>query len=191
MNIIVDILMQTSEITTIVVGFAGLALSLALLFSRDAVRNASAALNRRFNLGLPARELNRQVSVDTIIGWFPSLSGGIIAAASLGVMVYLFFAPMPVQQGGLLMAIALESVLWLARLASVLGLVFGLMLVFAPEALKRINLRLNRWHDTEAIIRHMEQRSYNFDGMVLNNPRISGAIGLVMSTILLFLTLIR
>ena len=189
MNIIIDILLQSSEITTIVVGFAGLLLSLALLFSRDAVRNVSATLNRRFNLGLPARELNRQVSVDTIIGWFPSSSGAVIAAASLAVTVYLFFTPMPAPKDGLILAIGVESMLWLARLASVLGLIFGLMLVFAPETLKRINQWLNHWHDTEAIIRHMEQRSYNFDGLVLNNPRVSGAIGLVMSVILLFLSL--
>lgn len=189
MNIIIDILLQSSKITTIVVGIAGLILSLALLFSRDAVRNVSAALNRKFNLGLPARELNRQVSVDTIIGWFPSFSGAMIAAASLAVMIYLFFSPMPPQKGGILLAIIFESMLWLARLASVLGLVFGIMLMVAPEALKRVNRMLNHWHDTEAIIRHMEQRTYNFDGLVLNNPRISGVIGLFMSVILLLLTL--
>jgi len=189
MDTIVEILLRSSKITTVIVGISGLVLSLALVFSNDAVRRISAVLNRQFKLGLPSRDLNRQVSLDTIFGWFPTLSGTLIAGASLAILVFLFLAPMPSYTGKILVAIGFESMSWLARFAALLGLVFGLLLVFSPDHLKRINQVLNRWHDTDAVIRKMEDRVVNFDALVLNNPRISGTIGVIMSSILLILTL--
>ena len=189
MDTIIEILLRSSEIITITVGIIGLVLSLALLFSNDTVRRVSAVLNRQFKLGLPSRDLNRQVSLDTILGWFPTVSGTLIAGASLAILVFLFLAPMPADSGKILVAIGFESMRWLARVAAFLGLGFGLLLIFSPDLIKRINRVLNQWHDTDAVIRKMEDRVVNFDEVVLGNPRISGFIGIVMSAILLILTL--
>ncbi|MFH1983628.1 MAG: hypothetical protein ABIL58_17435 [Pseudomonadota bacterium] len=189
MSAVTTILLQSTEILTILVAVVGLILSGAILISPAAVRKLSFRLNRQFNLDAPLSQLNRQVPIEMILDWFPFVSGSIIAGVSLAVIIYLFFTSMPTYSGRVLLAIGFESLLWLARLASVLAFVFGLLLMFAPEVLKRINEKLNRWHDADAVVRHMEQTVYDFDGWILNNPRASGVIGFLLSVILLTITI--
>lgn len=189
MSIVKNILLSSAEIITITVGVAGLILSLAILVSPAAVGRISGKLNRQFNFGNRYEQLNRQVSVERVLGWVPFLSGSLIAGGSLAVLAFLCFSPMPQYTGRVMLAIGFESLVLLARLASVLGFVFGCMLMFAPDALKRINDKLNRWHDADAVVHRMEQYTIDFDGWILNNPRASGVIGLIMSVVLLVVSI--
>lgn len=189
MNDVKLILLKGTEITTLVIGIIGLVLSLAILVSPMGLRKLSLWLNRQFSLEPSHGQLNWLMSLDMVLGWCPFISGSIVAGGSIAVIVYLFFNPMPTFSDNVLMAIGFDSLLWMARLASVLGFVFGLLLMFAPEVLRRINEKLNRWHDANAVVRHMEQTVFDFDGWILNNPRASGVMGLVMSVVLLTITI--
>lgn len=189
MNVVTLILLKGTEITTILVGIIGLVLSLAILVSPVGVRKLNLWLNRQFSLEPSRGQENWLLSLDMALGWFPFISGSIIAGGSMAVVIYLFFTPMPAYGDNVMMAIGFDSLLWVARLAGVLGFVFGLLLMFAPEVLRRINEKLNRWHDADAVVRHMEQTVFDFDGWILNNPRASGVMGLIISAVLLTITI--
>ena len=73
-------------------------------------------------------------------------------------------------------AVGADAVAWLLLIGNVLAVSVGLMLVFSPAALARLEQIANRWISTRQHGLSMHKQHLSLDNMVMNSPRASGAV---------------
>jgi hypothetical protein len=157
----------------------GLALGGGLLLRTAATLQFMQGMNRWISTRRATRELElpRQMLL-------PSKWLGVFLLICGGVAGYLLFARVHVPQAALSLAnprfgtaLAVESAKWLLIAGCVAALVLGFMTLFLPDALAKLQERMNRWVSTRAMVPADSERMRTpLDLLVETHPRAAGWI---------------
>jgi hypothetical protein len=157
----------------------GLALGGGLLLRTAATLRFMQSMNRWVSTRRATRELElpRQGLVPSKgLGVFLLVSGA-VAGYLLLVRVHVPRAAFSAADPRFATALAVESIKWLMIAGSAVAIVLGLMALFAPDALARVQERMNRWVSTRALVPADSERMRTpLDLLVETHPRAAGWI---------------
>jgi len=200
MEIFWEIGLQTVEILTLIFGILGMTLSLMLLFSPNLARSLSNILNRNVNVDKQLGYLDKDIEITEFFYGY-HVAAGILIVAGSAFSLFFFFFSLDVTKftdiffgsqanafpGGLI----ISSVTWIGKIGCLAGLVFGILLLFAPDFLKRIEDKLNSWFETKPMIEKLNKSSHDLDTFFFRYPIAVGLAGAVISFFLISLSIIN
>ena len=199
MKIFWEMGLQAVEIFTLVVGLLGIILSLLLLFDPQKIQQLGKRFNQYIDIDAKFRKMiDRNISSDGIFYTHNILAGICLIVGSAFILVFLFYR-LDVQS--ILVAlfgrgnfnavtdIVISAMALVGKLAGIVGILIGSILLFDPDQLKRIEKRLNIWLATEPMIEKLEQAHPDVDAFVYQRPVLCGIIGLTTSILLTYLAL--
>lgn len=198
MSPMTSIFFDATAILTIVSGAAGLLLSLGLMFFPERTRRIDAFLSRTYQLKERLAYFDQTVRNELFIYQRPRLYGILFLAGSIVTLVFLFFqmdverllAVLHVQESRrFLWAMVLEALVVTGQLAGLLGVIIGLFLMTAPGRLQRIENRLNKWIATQPLVDRLDVFNHVVNVFSFRHPLLIGAIGVLLSTTLILLSL--
>ena len=197
MNIIWDMCLQTIEVFTLVVGILGVSLSLFLMFAPDKSRAFSEVCNRYFEFDKKlTRFIDRDIQTETLIYRHNIIAGVCLIVGSAFILVFLFYrldvrgfitvflGPGKAYTTG---EVIISAMAMIGKIAGVLGMLFGSILLFNPDQMRGIEKRLNTWFATDQMMERLERAHRDVDALVYRRPITFGVIGLITSAILTYL----
>lgn len=200
MEIIWEICLQVVEILTLIFGILGMAFSLMLLFSPKLARSLSDILNRNVSFDKKLEYLDKGFAIDEYFYNYNVLMGALIVAGSVFALFFFFFSLdsenfvrifFSTSKNVLLGEIVLHSVSWIAKIGCFAGLIVGVLLVFAPAKMRRIENKLNSWFETKPVIDRLDRPSREFDTFFFRHTVAVGLTGAVISFFLISLSIIN
>lgn len=191
MDVFVAILLESTAILTVITGLVGLVLSLLLLLSPQSVHRISAGLNRQVDMDMALARLNFPLRIDPFIYRYPFIFGVFFCAGSLFCLVFLEFGTKISFLASIFSAIIVEFLLLLGKVAGVLGLIVGFMLIVAPRKLFRVQSAVEFWVDTDKVLKRLDYNTIDIDAVCLRHPVVFGVIGALASTALLVLAVVN
>lgn len=199
MNMFWEMGLQAVEIFTLVVGLLGIILSLLLLFDAQKIQQLGKRFNQYIDLdGKFRKMIDRNISSEGLFYKHNILAGVCLIVGSAFILVFLFYR-LDVQS--ILIAlfgrgnfntitdIVISTMALVGKLAGIVGILLGSVLLFDPEQLKNIEKRLNIWFATEPMLAKLEQSHPDVDAFVYQKPVLCGIIGLTTSILLTYLAL--
>lgn len=200
MDIIREIGLQTISILTLVFGIMGITFSLVTLFSPRLIQQISNILNRSVNIERKLSYLDKEIQIDAFFYSHHLLFGACLVAGSLFSLVFFFFqldvANFPRifgSSGGSFLTneILCGSIALFGKVACVLGLLAGLIILFAPGKMKKIEHKLNSWFETKPMVDKLDASSRNVDMFFFRHPVLFGLAGALISFVLIILSIIN
>ena len=200
MEIFWEIGLQTVEILTLIFGILGMTLSLMLLFSPNLARSLSNILNRNVNVDKQLGYLDKEIEITEYFYGYHVTTGILIVAGSAFSLFFFFFSLdvtkfthifFGSQANAFPGELIIISVTWIGKIGCLAGLVFGILLLFAPDFLKRIEDKLNTWFETKPIIEKLNKSSHDLDTFFFRYPIAVGLAGAVISFCLISLSIIN
>jgi hypothetical protein len=192
-----EIFLQAIEIITLVIGVVGVLLSLMLLFAPQLLKKAGAILNRSVDIDSKITQvIDRDIPIDNLIYRHNIISGVCLIVASAFVLVFLFYR---LDVNGFLKVffadgqfnttdeIIFSTMALIAKIASVIGIMIGSILLFSPDQMRQIEKRLDTWFATKPLWDKLDRPFNNVDALVFRRPTVFGILGLVTSAFLTFL----
>ena len=189
MQILIDIFLSATEILTVIIGVLGVFLSALLLFNPGVIVKWSSILNRSIDLDRIVPFLNQPVATNGIAYNHPIIFGIVLVLGSFFVLNFLFFQLDMPMSTGLLGGILFEALVLVGKLACFCGIAVGLALIFVPDKIKRLELKLDAWFDTEPLAQKLNIPYPKVDHVFFRHPLLFGAIGLLASFVLLILSM--
>ena len=200
MEIFWEIGIQTIEILTLIFGIMGMTLSLMLLFSPRFARNLSNILNRSIDVDKRIEFLDRDIDVSEFF-YSHHIAMGLLLVAGSAFSLFFFFFSLDVSKfAGIFFGtranifaaeIIVSTITWIGTIGCLAGLVFGLLMVFKPDLLKRIENKLNLLFETRPMIDKLDKSSHDMDTFFFNHPVAVGLTGAVTSFFLISLSIIN
>jgi hypothetical protein len=200
MQILQDIGLLAVEILTLVFGMLGMSFSLLLLFSPAVVKNLGRVLNRSVDVNKRLLFLDREIRTENLFYSHPTVVGLCLMGGSLFALLFFFFkldiskfaqiffgsarSALPGQ-------ILFETLAWIGKIACALGFVFGLLLVVAPDRMRRIDKKLNSWFETRSLVEKLERQNRELDTLLYRYPLAFGIVGAVVSFLLIILSILN
>jgi hypothetical protein len=80
---------------------------------------------------------------------------------------------------------------WVGRLACILGLVCGFLLLFAPARMRAIESKVNTWFETRAIFEKLDRSGPELDVLFLRHPFFFGMTGAILSFLIITLAIVN
>jgi ABC-type antimicrobial peptide transport system permease subunit len=200
MEIFWEIGLQTVEFLTLIFGILGMTISLMLLFSPHLARNLSNILNRRVNVDKHLEYLDKNIEITEFFYGYHVATGILIVAGSAFSLFFFFFSLdvtkftdifFGSQANAFSGELIIRSVTWLGKIGSLAGLVFGILLLFAPDFMKRIEDKLNFWFETKPMIEKLDKSSHDLEPFFFRYPIAIGLTGAVISFFLISLSIIN
>jgi ABC-type antimicrobial peptide transport system permease subunit len=200
MEIFWEIGLQTVEFLTLIFGILGMTISLMLLFSPHLARNLSNILNRRVNVDKHLEYLDKNIEITEFFYGYHVATGILIVAGSAFSLFFFFFSLdvtkftdifFGSQANAFSGELIIRSVTWLGKIGSLAGLVFGILLLFAPDFMKRIEDKLNFWLETKPLIEKFDKSSHDLETFFFRYPIAVGLTGAVLSFFLISLSIIN
>jgi hypothetical protein len=200
MEIFWEIGIQTIEILTLVFGIMGMTLSLMLLFSPRLARSLSNILNRSIDVDKRLEFLDQDIEVSEIFYSHHIAMGLLLVAGSTFSLFFFFFSLDVSKFAGIFFGsqsnvftaeLVVSAITWVGKIGCLAGLVFGLLMVFRPNLLKRIENKLNSWFETRPMIDKLDKSSHDMDTFFFNHPVAVGLTGAVTSFFLISLSIIN
>jgi len=199
MEIIWEIGFKAVEILTLVFGILGMTFSLMMLFSPSLVKTFSNVLNRNVSLDKKLEYLDKGIQIDAYVYNHNVLLGALFFAGSAFSLFFFFFTLDADNFAKIFFGskyvvageIFFHSMTWIGKLVCVMGLVFGTLLMFAPNRMRRIEKRLNSWFETKSMIDKIDKSSGDLDAFFFQHPIPFGLIGAVISFFLIILSIIN
>ena len=189
MDLFFDFFFAATEIMTLVFGLAGFGLSVLLLFHSETVQWLGKKLNRSFTLVRISPLLDRNIETNRLAYRHPFLIGAFFTIGSLFVLHFLYgLVPLNIDQS-FAEEILFEFLVILAKLGAVSAILLGIALMTAPGRVRAIEDRLSAWIDTQNLISDLDRPRPHIDHIFLRYPRISGAVGLLASFVLIILSI--
>jgi hypothetical protein len=195
-----EIGIQTTEILTLVFGIMGMTLSLMLLFAPHLARNLSNVLNRSINVDKSIEYLEKEIEISEFL-YKHHIAMGILLVSGSAFSLFFFFFSMDVSKfagiffGSRANAFSAElivsTITWIGKVGCLAGLLCGLLIMFAPETMKRIESKLNSWFETKTMIDKLEKSSHDVDSFFFRHPVAVGLAGAVISFFLVSLSIIN
>ena len=200
MEIFWEIALQTVEFLTLIFGILGMTISLMLLFSPHLARNLSNILNRRVNVDKHLEYLDKNIEITEFFYGYHVATGILIVAGSAFSLFFFFFSLdvtkftdifFGSQANAFSGELIIRSVTWIGKIGSLAGLVFGILLLFAPDFMKRIEDKLNFWFETKPMIEKLDKSSHDLEPFFFRYPIAVGLTGAVFSFFLISLSIIN
>ena len=193
-----DIFLQAIEIFTLIVGLSGVIFSLLLLFVPKMFKSTGTVLNRSVDIDTKITQfIDKDIRTDHLIYRYNILSGAFLIVASAYILVFLFYR---FDVDGFLKVffadgkydtadeILVSSLALVGKIASVIGLLIGSILLFSPDQMRQIEKRVDTWFATKPLWDKLDRPFDNVDALVIRRPIIFGIIGLTTSVLLTFLS---
>ena len=196
MSSIWDLGLQAIEIITLVIGILGVTLSVLLLLSPKLTKLVSRTFNRYVDVDKKITYLDKDIRTDHLIYRHNILSGVSLIFGSAFLLIYLFYRVDTQNLVAVLFSsveyrmskeIVIETIAVVGKLAGIIGILAGSILLFNPNMMKMVEGRLNKWFATEPFVERLEKTQADIDAVVYRRPIVFGLIGLVTSVYLTFL----
>ena len=200
MEIFWEIGLQTIEILTLIFGVMGMTLSLMLLFSPRLARSLSNILNRSIDVDKGIEYLDKEIEISDFFYNHHIAMGLGLVAGSVFSLFFLFFSIdvskfVDIFFGSRVNIFTAELIMsaitWIGKIGCLAGLVIGLMLVFKPDLMKRIEHKMNSWFATKPMIEKLDKSSHDVDTFLFRYPIAVGLTGAVISFFLISLSIIN
>lgn len=194
-----DIFLQAIEVVSLVIGVVGVILSLMLLLAPHMLKKTATILNRSVDIESKiTKVIDRDIPIDNLIYRHNILSGVGLIVASAFVLVFLFYR---LDVSGFLKVffadgtfnttdeILFSTMALVAKIAGIIGIMIGSILLFSPDQMRQIEKRLDTWFATKPLWDKLDRPFDNVDALVFRRPTIFGILGLVTSAFLTFLSI--
>ena len=200
MEIFWEIGIQSIEILTLIFGILGMTLSLMLLFSPRLAQSLSNTLNRSINVDKGIEFLDKEIEISEFFYSHHIVMGILIVAGSAFSLFFFFFSLDLSKFAGIFFGsraslftaeIIVSTVTWIGKIGCLIGLVFGLMMVFKPDLLKRIENKLDALFETKSIFEKLDKSSRAMDTFFFRHTFAVGLTGAVISFFLISLSIIN
>ena len=200
MEILWEIGIQTIEILTLIFGIMGMTLSLMLMLAPHLAQNLSNVLNRSINVDKSIEFLEKDIEISEFL-YKHHITMGILLVAGSAFSLFFFFFSLDVSKfagiffGSRANAFSAElivsTITWIGKVGCLAGLLCGLLIIFVPEAMKRIESKLNSWFETKTMIDKFDKSSHDVDSFFFRHPVAVGLTGAVISFFLVSLSIIN
>ena len=196
MSSIWDLGLQAIEIITLVIGILGVTLSILLLLSPKLTKVVSRTFNRYVDVDKKITYLDKDIRTDHLIYQHNVLSGVCFIFGSAFLLIYLFYrfdtqnlvaALFSSGEYRMSKEIVIDTLAVVGKLAGIIGILAGSILLFNPNMMKMVEGRLNKWFATEPFVEKLEKTQTDLDTVVYRRPIVFGLIGLVTSVYLTIL----
>jgi hypothetical protein len=200
MEIFWEIGLQTVEFLTLIFGILGMTISLMLLFSPHLARSLSNILNRQVNVDNHIEYLDKNIEITEFLYSYHVATGILIVAGSAFSLFFFFFSLDVTKFADILFGsqanafpgeLIIRFVTWIGKIGCLAGLVFGILLLFAPDFMKRIEDKLNFWFETKPMIEKLDKSSHDLEPFFFRYPIAIGLTGAVISFFLISLSIIN
>ena len=200
MEIFWDIALHTVEILTLLFGILGMAFSLLLLFSPRLTKSLGSFFNRSISVEPKINLLDKDISTEALIYSHHIIFGACLAAGSIFALIFFFFHIdlanfAKVFLGSRKYFMTLEVIFiffaWIARLGCILGLVFGLFLLFKPEKMRAIEGKMNTWFETRTFFEKLDRSGPELDVLFFRHPFFFGMAGAILSFLIITLAIVN
>ncbi len=200
MEIFWEIGLQTIEILTLIFGVLGMTLSLMLLFSPRFVQSLSNILNRSINVDKGIEYIDKEIEISEFF-YSHHIAVGLALVAGAVFSLFFFFFSLDVSKfAGIFFGpranifnaeLIVSAITWIGKIGCLAGLIVGLVLVFKPELMKRIENKMNSWFATKPMIDKFDKSSHDVDTFLFRYPFAVGLTGAVISFFLISLSIIN
>jgi len=200
MEIFWEIGLQTTEILTLIFGIMGMTLSLMLLFAPHLARNLSNVLNRSINVDKSVEFLEKDIEISEFL-YNHHIPMGMLLVAGSAFSLFFFFFSLDVSKfagiffgsraNALSTELIVNTITWIGKVGCLAGLLCGLLIIFAPETMKRIEFRLNSWFETKSMIDKLDKSTHDIDSFFFRHRIAVGLAGAVISFFLISLSIIN
>ena len=200
MQIIGEILLQAIEIITLVTGVLGMTISVMLLISPSRAKSVSNILNRRINFNEKISFLDKDFEISHYFYGHHYAIGLLLIGGAVFSLFFFFFSLdiekfarifLGYQKDTFVAEIIIDSMVWFGKIACLLALFCGLLLVFTPGKMRLIENKLNSWFETKFIVEKLDKSSHEIDSFIFRHPFMVGLVGAVLSFFLLSLSIIN
>jgi len=197
-EILTEICLQVLEIFILVLGMTGLILSLLLVISPKLIRSLSGLMDRKITFGKNIAYLDKPIETDSLTYRYHILFGLALMAGSVFVLVFLFFQLdvirvvniFDARDYAFLVEILVGVLAMVGKIAGILGIVFGFMLLLAPGAMIRIENKMDSWFATDFVVDKLDEFHHGMEDIILKYPLFFGFTGLMTSTVLILLSVV-
>jgi hypothetical protein len=198
MDIFWEIGLHTVEILTMLFGVLGMAFSLLLLISPRLTKSAGNFFNRNINVEPKINILDKDIKTETLIYGHHVVFGLCMVAGSAFAFVFFFFdmdianfANVFLVSGKyfVIFEIVFYAFAWVAKIACVLGIVFGGFLLLAPDKMRNIDQKVNIWFETRGIFAKLDQTGPELDVFLFRHPFFFGLTGALVSFLIITLSI--
>ncbi|MCK5204052.1 MAG: hypothetical protein KAR15_09270, partial [Desulfobacterales bacterium] len=175
MDIFWDIALHTVEILTLLFGVLGMAFSMLLLFSPRLTKTVGNFFNRNINVEPKISILDKEIETETLIYSHHVVFGLCMVAGSVFAFIFFVFnlnisnfanVFIVSRKYFLVLEIVFYAFAWIARVACILGIVFGGVLLFAPDKMRSIESKVNTWFETRGIFEKLDQTGPELDAFL-------------------------
>ena len=200
MEIFWEIGIQTIEILTLIFGIMGMTLSLMLLFAPLLAQNLSNVLNRSINVDKSLEYLEKDIDISEFLYNHHIIMGMVLVAGSAFALFFFFFSMDVSKFAGIFFGsqaipssaeMIVSAITWITKIGCLAGLLCGLLIMFAPETMKRIESKLNSLFETKTMIDKFDKSSHDVDSFLFRHPVAVGLTGAVISFFLVSLSIIN
>ena len=200
MDIFWDIGLHTVEILTLLFGVLGMAFSLLLLISPRLTKSAGNFFNRNINVEPKINILDKDIKTETLIYGHHVVFGLCMVAGSVFAFIFFFFnldistfANVFIVSGKyfVIFEIIFHAFAWIAKIACILGIVFGGFLLFAPDKMRNLDQKVNIWFETRGIFAKLDQTGPELDVFLFRHPFFFGLTGALVSFLIITLSVVN
>jgi hypothetical protein len=196
MDIFWDIALNTVEILTLLFGVLGMAFSMLLLFSPKLTKTLGTFFNRNINVQPKFNILDKDIETETLIYGHHVVFGLCLIAGSVFAFIFFVFnlnisnfanVFIVSRKYFLVLEIVFYAFAWVARVACVLGMAFGALLLFAPDKMRRFESKVNTWFETQGIFEKLDHSGPELDAFLFRHPFFFGLAGALISFLIITL----
>jgi hypothetical protein len=198
MEIIREIGFQVIEILTLIFGVLGMTFSAMLVFAPNLTRDLSNILNRNIDVNKKIGFLDKNIEISEFFYSHNVGIGILIIAGSVFVLFFFYFSLDPAKftkiffdspKQAFLGEIVIALILWVGKIACLAGLIFGSLLMFTPNKMKRLENKLNTWFEINPFVEKLDQSNRNLEYFFFRHPLPVGLTGAVLSFLILSLSI--
>lgn len=184
---------QSAVLFFLISGFALLAVGLLLVINSAAALRFFDGMNRWVSMRRATRPLEIARDTQPLVQRHRYLIAAFVIAAgvfAISGLLTQYEAKAAVRMLGLdvlrpaLGLWLVDSARWLLVAGSVLGIVIGLLLAFAPEKLARIEAQGGDWYSERRLVKGADAMNTGLDAQVAARPRAAGIIIVVLALLL-------
>jgi hypothetical protein len=200
MEIFWDIALRTVELLTLLFGVLGMAFSLLLLASPQMTRSLGQFFNRNISVGSSASILDQDLPTEAIIYSHHIIFGLCLTVGSIFALIFFFFdidmsnfakVFLGSQKYFKTFEIIFLVFAWTARIACICGLIFGMILLFAPQKMQAIEKKVNIWFDTRTFFEKLDHTGPELDVIFFRHPFFFGMAGALISFLIITLSVVN
>ena len=200
MDIFWEIGLHTVEILTLLFGVLGMAFSLLLLISPRLTKSAGNFFNRNINIEPKINILDKDIKTETLVYGHHVVFGLCMVAGSVFAFIFFFFdmdilnfANVFLVSGKyfVIFEIVFYAFAWIAKIACILGILFGGFLLLAPDKMRNVDQKVNIWFETRGIFAKLDQTGPALDVFLFRHPFFFGLTGALVSFLIITLSIVN